>query len=177
MGGRNKGWIPWRGKPLILHTLERLQPQVHALAISAQSSMDHYRRLGFPLLPDRHPDFRGPLAGVAEGLLWSQGRTLLCVPVDAPLAPLDLAVRLGQELWDSDAEVALAHDGERLQPLFALLRTSLADDLLRDLEKGPQAAGAWVCSRRHVIVDFSDQPGAFVNLNRPEDLERMPADT
>jgi molybdenum cofactor guanylyltransferase len=177
MGGRNKGWIPWRGKPLILHALERLQPQVQTLAISAQSSMDHYRRLGFPLLADRYPDFRGPLAGVAEGLLWSQGRNLLCVPVDAPQAPLDLAVRLGRELGDSHAEVALAHDGQRLQPLFALLRTSLADDLLRDMANGPQAAGAWFSSRRHVIVDFSDQPGAFINLNRPEDLERTLSDS
>lgn len=177
MGGRNKGWISWRGKPLILHALERLQPQVHTLAISAHSFMDHYRRLGFPLLTDRHPDFRGPLAGVAEGLLWSQGRNLLCVPVDAPQAPLDLAVRLGRELWDSHAEVALAHDGRRLQPLFALLRASLADDLLRDLDNGPLAAGAWFCSRRNVIVDFSDQPGAFINLNRPGDLERTVRDS
>lgn len=176
MGGKNKGWIPWHGKPLILHALERLLPQVHTLAISSNSEIDHYRRLGFPVLADRHPDFRGPLAGVAEGLLWSQHRNLLCLPVDAPQAPLDLAARLEHALLASDAEVALAHDGQRLQPLFALLRTSVTDDLLCDLENSPLAAGSWFCSRRHCVVDFSDQPDAFVNLNHPGDLEPTPTE-
>lgn len=51
-----------------------------------------------------------------------------------------------------------------------------ADDLLGDLENGPLAAGSWFCSRRHCVVDFSDQPDAFVNLNHPGDLEPTPTD-
>jgi molybdopterin-guanine dinucleotide biosynthesis protein A len=175
MGMRDKGWIPWCGKPLILHVLERLRPQVQTLAISTHSVMDHYRSLGFPLLPDRHPDFRGPLAGVAEGLRWSRDRNLLCLPVDAPRAPMDLATRLEHALRETRADVALAHDGQRLQPLFALVRPALLEDLVRDLETGPLAVGAWLCSRRHSVVDFSDQPEAFVNMNHPEDLKRKGA--
>jgi molybdenum cofactor guanylyltransferase len=171
MGSVNKGWVAWQGRPLILHAVERLRSQVRELAISSNTDMDHYRRLGFPVLSDRHPDYRGPLAGIAAGLRWRPDRPLLCVPVDAPWAPADLATRLGKALQDTDAEVAMAHDGARLQPLFVLLRPSLADDLWRDLEQGPLAAGAWLCTRRHRIVDFSDQPQAFANLNRPEDLE------
>ncbi|AGA34427.1 Molybdopterin-guanine dinucleotide biosynthesis protein MobA [Thioalkalivibrio nitratireducens DSM 14787] len=176
MGGANKGWLVWHGRPLILHAIERLGPQVHRLAISSNTAVDQYRNLGFPVLRDRHADYRGPLAGIAAALARYPGYGLLCVPVDAPQLPRDLAERLAAALRDGGAEVAMAHDGTRLQPLFVLLRATpggtLATDLARDLDAGPLAAGAWLCSRRHRVVDFSDQPEAFVNLNRPEDLER-----
>jgi molybdenum cofactor guanylyltransferase len=172
MGGRNKGWIPWRGRPLVQAVLERLRPQVGPIAISSNTLVDRYRRLGFPVLRDRHRDFRGPLAGVAAGLVWAHGRRLLCVPVDAPNLPLDLGARLWRALDASGSTVAIAHDGERLQPLFALLRPGVAAALARDLAAGPLPAGAWLQAQPHCVVDFSDCPDAFANLNRPEDLLR-----
>jgi molybdopterin-guanine dinucleotide biosynthesis protein A len=111
------------------------------------------------------------VVGVAERLLWTRGRNLLCLPVDAPQAPLDLAARLEHSQRDRNTEGALAHDGQRLQPLFALLRNSVANPLLRDLDNGPLAVEAWLRSRSHAIVAFSDQPQAFVHPNQPEDLE------
>jgi molybdopterin-guanine dinucleotide biosynthesis protein A len=170
MGGRNKGWIPYHGRPLIEHVVERLQPQAGALAISTNTHIDRYRRLGFPCVSDRHADYRGPLAGVAAALAAFPGRMLLCAPVDAPHLPSDLGARLGGALKQSHAPAAVAHDGERLQPLFALLRPSLAPRLQEDLAHGPLAVGRWLHDAGACSVDFSDQPQAFANINTPEDL-------
>ncbi|WP_018138155.1 MULTISPECIES: molybdenum cofactor guanylyltransferase MobA [unclassified Thioalkalivibrio] len=170
MGGRNKGWVEYQGRPLVEQVIERLRPQVDSIVISANTDIDRYQALGFPCLPDTRPDYPGPLAGIAATWAHAPGHTLLCVPVDAPHLPPNLAARLGQALGSCAAPAAIAHDGERLQPLFALLRPELAARLETDLARGPLAVGRWFRDIGATVVDFSDQPGAFVNLNTPEDL-------
>ncbi|WP_019627189.1 molybdenum cofactor guanylyltransferase MobA [Thioalkalivibrio sp. ALJT] len=170
MGGRNKGWVEYRGRPLVEQVLERLRPQVDSIVISANTDIDRYRALGFPCLPDTRPDYPGPLAGIAAAWAHYPGHTLLSVPVDAPCLPPDLAERLDQTLAVSAAPAAMAHDGARLQPLFALLRPVLAARLEADLADGSLAVGRWFRDIGATVVDFSDQPDAFINLNTPEDL-------
>lgn len=170
MGGRNKGWVEYRGRPLVEQVIERLAPQVGSIVISANTDIDRYHALGFPCLPDTCPNYPGPLAGVAAAFAQHPGHILLSVPVDAPHLPTDLASRLGRALDSGDAPAAIAHDGERLQPLFALLHPALAPRLQADLENRPLAVGRWFQDIGATVVDFSDQPDAFVNLNTPEDL-------
>lgn len=172
MGGRNKGWVEYHGRPLIEHAIERLHPQAARLAISSNTDIDRYRALGFPCLRDLHPDYRGPLAGIAAAFAAFPDQNLLCAPVDAPHCPRDLGQRLQQALEREHAPAAVAHDGERLQPLFALLRPTLAQALLDDLERGSLAAGRWFRDMGAIPVDFSDQPQAFANINTPDDLGR-----
>ncbi|MCX8006157.1 MAG: NTP transferase domain-containing protein, partial [Burkholderiaceae bacterium] len=35
LGGRDKGWVDYRGRPLIVQVLARFAPQVEAVVISA----------------------------------------------------------------------------------------------------------------------------------------------
>lgn len=170
MGGRNKGWVEFQGRPLVEQVIKRLAPQVDSIVISTNTDIDRYRALGFPCLPDTRPHYPGPLAGIATAWAHYPGRTLLSAPVDAPYLPADLRERLEQALGTVDAPAAIAHDGERLQPLFALLRPALIARLEADLAGGPLAVGRWFRDIGATVVDFSDQPGAFVNLNTPEDL-------
>ncbi|WP_018864768.1 molybdenum cofactor guanylyltransferase MobA [Thioalkalivibrio sp. ARh3] len=170
MGGRNKGWVEYQGHPLVEQVIERLRPQVDSIVISANTDIDRYRALGFPCLPDTRPDYPGPLAGIATAWAHYPGHTLLCVPVDAPHLPTDLARRLSQTLESGNAPAAIAHDGDRLQPLFSLLGPELAARLEADLACGSLAVGRWFHDIGATVVDFSDQPGAFINLNTPEDL-------
>lgn len=174
MGGRNKGWVEYRDRPLIEHAIERLRPQATQLAISSNTNIDRYRALGFPVLTDSYPDYRGPLAGIAAAFAAFPDHMILCAPVDAPELPGDLERRLRQALDAGSAPAAIAHDGERLQPLFALLRPALAARLDRDLAGGSLAVGRWFREAGAVTVDFSDQPRAFANINTPEDLRASP---
>ena len=52
MGGEDKGLLPYRGRPLIEHAIERLRPQASALAINANRSRAAYARFGFPVVAE-----------------------------------------------------------------------------------------------------------------------------
>jgi molybdopterin-guanine dinucleotide biosynthesis protein A len=80
---------------------------------------------------------------------------------------------------DTDAEICVAHDGVRMQPVFALLRCELLPGLLSYLEGGGRKIDTWYTQHRLVQSDFSDLPDTFLNLNTPEDrivLEKMLAE-
>ena len=82
MGGQDKGLIPYQGRPLIAHVLERLEPQVQAILINANRSHDQYAQFGHPVIADAEGGFLGPLAGILAGLRAAQTELLLCVPCD-----------------------------------------------------------------------------------------------
>lgn len=170
MGGCDKGWLEYRGQPLIQHALTQLRGQVDDIVIVANRSLDPYRSFGHPVVSDVIPGFLGPLAGFHAGLGACQGNHALCIPCDAPQFPSDLATRMLTAVRETRSEVAIAHDGRRLQPLFCLLERSLASALHETLGAKRLRTDRWLESRRHVIVDFSDQPTAFININTPEAL-------
>jgi len=125
MGGVDKGWMELNGKPLIRHVLDIVQPQVGASMINANRSMDAYGTLGLPVVCDLEGDFQGPLMGIATGLYHAQTDWVLFVPCDSPYLPTDLVTRMLQKAESSGAELAVAHDGQRLQPVVALIKKEL----------------------------------------------------
>ncbi|ABC37861.1 molybdenum cofactor guanylyltransferase MobA [Burkholderia thailandensis] len=178
MGGVDKGLQPLRGEPLALHVLRRLAPQVDALVISANRHLDRYAALGAPfraqIVADAHADFAGPLAGLAAGLRTAGTPLVLCVPCDSPFLPADLAARLAAALDAQRADIAFATTvdaggGVAPQPVFALVRTALADDLAVYLAAGERKMRAWYARHKTVEVPFSDER-AFYNANSLRDL-------
>ncbi len=173
MGGRDKGLLPFHGQPLIHHVINRLEPQVETLCISANRNLSAYRAFGCAVFSDTVADFQGPLAGILSGLQQVQTDYLLVVPCDAPYLPKNLAWCLWTAMQARQARLCVAHDGQRLQPTFALLHRNLRNDLQQALAAGERRLQAWMLARDAAIADFSAQPEAFVNLNRPEDLEYL----
>lgn len=181
MGGCDKGLVNLAGEPLVAHVLARLRPQVGAVVIVANRNLPSYRRQRAAVIRDEPPSGAGPLAGIASALHYAATAYLLIVPCDNPLLPADLAVRLRRALADPAIEIAVAQSGERLEPLFALLRTTLAPSLRQFLAGGGHAVHAWYAQHRVAPIDFSDCKEAFVNLNTPADhamlLRRFPLST
>ena len=168
--GQDKGWLELAGTPLIKHVLQRLQPQCQTILISANRNVEAYRALGYPVLPDLVSDYAGPLAGIYTALQHCTTQWLLCVTADSPFIPLNLCQRLLQHAVDQHVDVAIASDGEALQPTFCLLRSSLADSLNMFLQSGQRKTGYWLKQQSHCIVDFSDAANAFFNINTEQDL-------
>ena len=173
MGGGDKGLTMLAGKPLIEYALARLAPQVDALIINANRNLDRYADYGCPVAADLQQGFQGPLAGMASGLKETTTEFMVCAPCDSPLLPEDLVQRLFRQLREQDAELSVAHNGERLQPVFALMRTALAGSLLAFLEGGGRKIDQWFQRHQLAVADFSDQPAAFSNVNSPEELNAM----
>ena len=170
IGGRDKGLVAVAGKPLIEHVLEALKPQVGPLLISANRNLDLYAAYGVPVVIDSPDGYQGPLAGMASALATAQTPYLLAVPCDAPTLPGDLARRL-VSACAGGADAAVARVGHRIQPVFALLRCTLAGSLHAYLESGQRETRRWLVEQHAVPVDFSDQAACFANLNTAADLD------
>lgn len=168
MGGADKGLLAWRGAPLVAHVASRLRPQVAAVAVSANRNLESYAPFADRVLVDAVGGFRGPLAGIAAGLADCAHPWLLCVPVDLPMLPRDLAPRLREAAEAADATIAVAHDGVRRQVLCALLRPALAASARDALARGDGAVHSWQDGHAAREVDFSDQAQAFANFNQFE---------
>jgi molybdopterin-guanine dinucleotide biosynthesis protein A len=169
MGGRDKGLIEVGGKALVELTAARLRPQVGPLLISANRNLDRYAELGFPVHADDEDGFLGPLAGIATLLARIETPYLMTVPCDTPGFPDDLAARLHASLLEVSADVAVTHDGEQRQFLFALYRRELADTAARALDAGERAIWRWH-EKLEVVECAVSSPQAFVNVNTEADL-------
>jgi len=169
MGGEDKGLLEVAGRPMIAYVIDALRPQVARILVNANRNTERYARFGVPVLGDRLAGFQGPLAGMASGMAAADTEFVLTVPCDSPLVPDDLAGRLIDALEASGALIAVAHDGRRQQPVFALLRTELLSDLKEYLASGERKIDRWFRLHRIVEADFSDRTQAFLNVNTPAD--------
>jgi molybdopterin-guanine dinucleotide biosynthesis protein A len=178
MGGVDKGLQTLHGEALALRVMKRVAPQTGALLISANRHLDAYAALGAPfraaVVTDAAGDFPGPLAGILAGLRAARTEFVLCAPCDSPNLPADLAVRLAAALDAQRAHIATvttadAHGRVSAHPVFALLRTSLADDLDAFLQAGERKVSAWYARHMTAEVAFADER-AFYNVNSLQEL-------
>jgi len=167
MGGRDKGLEPFAGLPLVGHVVKRLEGQVAELLINANRNADAYHFFADRVIADEETGFKGPLMGIYSGLRAAKTPWLLVTPCDSPALPDDLVARMVAGIGDHD--IAVAFDGERLHPVVALLRTSLADDLAATLAEGERKIDRWYARHAWCKVDMSDCPDAFANLNTEEE--------
>ena len=166
LGGVDKALLPLGTRTLVECLLDRLAPQVGALAVSANGDPARYGHLGLPVLADEIVG-RGPLGGVLRGLSWaaaSGARSLLSVPGDTPFIPRDLVERLGAApVWASSAT--------GLHPLVGIWPVGCAAQLAGWLAAQPsgrvRAFGETIGMR---ACYFPDVPDPFHNINTPDDL-------
>ena len=177
MGGEDKGLVELVGEPLVAHALRQLRPQVAGLIINANRNRQRYAALGdcevIEDLADRQGDFAGPLAGMLSAMRAASTQFILTVPCDSPLVSDRLAERLYAALIDDDAELSVAHDGQRLQPVFALIDCALADSMASYLDEGERKIDGWFTRHRMAQADLSDQSDTFLNVNTPEEREAL----
>lgn len=175
MGGRDKGLIEVGGRALVDHAIACLRQVTPHILISANRHPAEYAGRGWPVLEDSLTGYPGPLAGILTALERSGTARLLVMPCDAPLATPALLRRLLAAQAAQGGSACLARDGVRLQPTFCLLTRETAPSLRHFLDAGERKTQIWLQSLDPVIVDCSDHPEWFANINTPEDLRRIEA--
>ena len=183
LGNNDKALLKLIGQPILSQVIERLRPQVAAMAVNANGDPQRFAEFGLPVVADGVEGFAGPLAGVLAGLDWAaaatpQAQWLVSIACDTPFFPENLVEALLAAVDRERADMACAASGGRHHPVFGLwplrlreeLRTALVDEEVRKVD-------IWTGRYTLAVAEFEASPyDPFFNANRPDDLaeaERM----
>lgn len=169
MGTVDKGLQMLHGKPMVAAVLERFAPQVGEILINANQNLQAYEKFGHRVVPDAIGGFAGPLAGLHAGLGAASHSLVLTAPCDSPFLPLDLCARLTAAIRYND--LAVARTGDQPHPVFALVQTTVRQNLEDFLARGGRKIDAWYASLKVVEVSFDDEADAFRNINTRAELD------
>lgn len=177
LGGQDKGLVHYKNKPLIEHIIESIQPQVATILINANRNQETYMGYGFPVINDELSDYQGPLAGFATAMKTVNTSHIITLPCDGPLFPENLVSRMLDALENASIAsldtIIVAHNGERLQPVYALIPIMLIDSLEHFLKEGSRKVDLWYAKHTIKIADFSDTPNVFDNINTEDQRKKM----
>lgn len=173
LGQQDKGLVRFQGRALVQFAIHALSSVTPHLLINANRNLEQYRAFGFPVIADISPHFDGPLAGIYTALCHTDAEVLLVMPCDSPL----FAARHLHKLLDAyqahTTDVAVATDGTRLHPVFLALNTHLKASLCAYLDSGERKLDRWLAQHHTTVVDFSDEPAIFTNINTWDELAAL----
>jgi len=173
MGGQDKGLVLLAGRPMASYALTIIRPRVHQCVINANRNAEAYARLGFddvPVIADFREGHLGPLAGLSSAIMHLDTEFVLMCPCDSPFLQDGLVDNLISGIREHDADIAVAHDGKRLQPVFCIVNRRVKSSLDRFLDSGERKIDRWFLSHQTVEVDAREYTDSFRNINTAEEL-------
>ena len=173
MGGQDKGLVDINGRTMISYVIKCLQSQVSEILINANRNLKVYEKYGYKVFSDHLEDYQGPLAGIASAMEIAKNSFICTCPCDGPLIPDNLVSRFYTEMLTQKSEICVAHDGNRIQPVYALIDCKLQPDLIEYLQSGERKIDHWYAQHKLTQVDFSDKKDCFLNVNTPGDLKNI----
>jgi molybdenum cofactor guanylyltransferase len=176
MGGLDKGLIEFNGQLLVEILIDKLQNQNVKIVINANRNQSIYEGYGFPVISDELSDYQGPLAGFASAMAVVDSQYILSLPCDSPLLSdqyADRFIECHNLPENNNAPISVAYDGERLQPVHALIKVDLLASLNKFLDSEDRKIDRWYAQHQFNRVDFSDQREMFKNINTPEDQQNL----
>ena len=174
MQGQDKGLIVLGDKPMVQWTLEVVQQFTADVVINANRNHSAYQALGVPVINDEHEGHLGPLAGLYAAMQTLHNDYVFMCPCDSPFVQAALPTKLVDALANCHADIVVAHDGERLQPVFSVVSRSLSKSLDNFLRSGERKIDKWYGMHNMLAVDCSDCAASFRNINTEE--ERLAAE-
>jgi len=177
MGVGRKALLELKGRLLLAHVIDRLQPQLDSLLLSCESQTDEFDGFGLTVVPDLLPRYRGPLTGLCSALQYmieqGQDNKLVLCPCDAPFIPRNLVQTLIDAVQDDSQPVVVISYKGVLQPTFSLWHTHhypVIHDAV--IEHGQGGLKHMLTALPHRIVEWPEtDPSPFFNINTPEELE------
>ena len=180
MGRNDKAFLSIEDKTLLEITVERLHRQTQQIAINTNSNDPKYFIYNLPVLNDAISGFLGPLAGIFTAMKWANQmgyKSVATIAVDTPLFPENLLKKLHCKMEMSNSDIVFAASSKDykkkklLHPVFGLWKTSLINDLRKELESGVRKVTHWSEGHKASNVFFQDKHlDPFFNVNTPEDI-------
>lgn len=179
MGGQDKGLVVLAGKPMASYALQTLLPLVQHCVINANRNINDYASMapeGVDVIADTRDGHLGPLAGLSMALEHLQTSYVLMCPCDSPFVQSALVSALISQCLAEDADIAVAHDGERLQPVFCVVNRRVKMSLDAFLDSGERKIDRWFGMHRLVEVDARQYAASFRNINTLDELKEAESD-
>ncbi|MGI9319605.1 MAG: molybdenum cofactor guanylyltransferase MobA [bacterium] len=173
MGGRDKGLIEISGKTIVERVASQLSSQVSKVLINANRNLEQYQGFGYRVVADYLENYQGPLAGMAAALKDAGDGWILTAPCDGPFLAQDYASKMLATAKQLSVHLVVATDGERLQPVYALINKQLFESLEAYLQSGERKIDRWYSQHSYSTVSFSDELSMFTNVNTPEQLREV----
>lgn len=171
MGGQDKGLIEVDGQALVEILIHKLELQAVEILLNANRNHARYRAYGYPVISDILDDYQGPLAGIAAAMRAVDTEYILTLPCDSPLLADDYVARFSASHTLNPSPIIVAFDGERLQPVHALIAVSLLPSLNDFLGSDERKIDRWYAQHNYAQADFSDCADMFRNINTPADRQ------
>ncbi len=172
MGGQDKGLINYKNSSLVKHVIDAISLQSNKIIINANRNLDEYSAFGYPVVEDTLNDFQGPLAGFLAAMSSVNTDYILTMPCDGPVIIDDYVNKMKQGLNESTADLAIASDGTRMQPVYALIPLKLIESLQQFLQTGERKIDLWYQQHDFTLVEFDADSDFFTNINTPQDLQK-----
>lgn len=173
--GRDKALMPFLGRPLIQHVVERLTPIGDEVLVTTNRPED-YRFLNLPLFRDLKPG-RGALGGLYTAMSSATCEAVAVVACDMPFASRALIETASRLLVEEDADVVIPDSGAGLEPLHAVYRRETCLTAIESaIEADQWRLISWFPQVKVRILQpdeirTHDPTGlAFWNLNTPEEF-------
>lgn len=173
MGGKDKGLLLWRAKPMIQWISELLRPLTTELIISCNRHLDEYRKYADAIVTDVEDSYPGPLAGIRAGLDISTGEYLLVLPCDAPLMDTDLVMALFECAKNSKNRPVMVRQNGVWQPLFCVIPTCLKLTIEQAWAEGQRSPRDLLLSLNAQALDCDVNDPRLSNINTLEQLNEQ----
>jgi len=172
MGGKDKGLVIWRDRPLIswMHAVAR--PLTDDLIISCNRNQQHYAGFADQLVGDQERDYPGPLAGIRAGLTAARNDWLMVLPCDAPLIDGPLLTALHEAASHVPERPLMLRQGQQWQPLFCMIPRSLAAQIETAWRNGERSNREVLLALGANSLDLNAADPRLANLNTPDLLAR-----
>jgi molybdopterin-guanine dinucleotide biosynthesis protein A len=172
MNKQDKGLIEYHNKSMVTYAVKAMMEVTDNVVINANRNLDAYAQFGCEVITDQTDTFDGPLAGILSAMMYAETSIVCVIPCDSPLIKAKHLQRLLIAL-DDTVDIAVASDGNRMQPVFLALKTSLQPDLEAYLQAGERKIDVWLQQHSLRVVDFSQDKNIFMNINTLDELNAL----
>ena len=176
LGGGDKPLRMIGGKPILDWIIERIKPQIHALALSANGNPARFAAYSRDILPDFEPHL-GPMAGIVSAMEWAKKTNpiashVLILSGDSPFIPSDLVRRLAELPSIAPDSMIAASSAGRTHPTIGFWPIAASDRIKQAIIEGKgRRVSDWLEVFPHQSVEWETQPfDPFFNINTQEDL-------
>jgi len=134
MNGADKGLVKLKNHQMTGLIIDILKPNVDEIIINANRNVAEYETFGEKVVSDSLEGYQGPLAGFEAGMAAASTQWLFTCPCDSPLQSPQLLPYMLKSVISENADIGVAHDGQRTHPVFSLLKTDLLSSLQHYLQ-------------------------------------------